>query len=116
MINDASLARMKRGAFLINTARGALVDEAALERALNSGQLAGLALDVFASEPPSIDHPLFRLPNVILSPHAAGSTSEANERLAVGAAQAVLDVLENRIPKHIINSAVLQQCGTTASR
>lgn len=102
-INAARLAEMKLGAFLINTARGSLVDEAALAGALREGRLAGAALDVFQSEPPPPDYALFDLPNVILSPHVAGSTVESNERIIAAAAQAVLDVLEGRTPANVVN-------------
>lgn len=77
MINERTLSMMKRDAILINTARGELVDEAALHRALREGTIAAAGLDAFDQEPPPPDHPLFALPNVVLSPHAAGPTWES---------------------------------------
>jgi len=74
LIDAAALALMKPSAYLINTCRGPVVDEAALTAALTDGQIAGAGLDVFDQEPPPADNPLFRLPNVILTPHFAGPT------------------------------------------
>jgi D-3-phosphoglycerate dehydrogenase len=102
MINAAALAQMKRGARLINTARGELVDEAALAEALRSGHLAGAALDVFAVEPPR-DSPLLAMPNVIATPHVAGSTAEAQEEVGVQIAQQVRDYLSDGVLRNAVN-------------
>ena len=77
LINAASLARMKKGAVLINTARGPLVDEAALIAALKSGHLGGAGVDVYDPEPPKAGHPLFAMDNVVVTPHIAGGTRTA---------------------------------------
>ena len=77
LIGAAEIARMKRGAYLINTARGGLIDEAALEHALESGHLAAAALDAFENEPMPAGHPLLRLKNIVLTPHIAAGTRDA---------------------------------------
>jgi D-3-phosphoglycerate dehydrogenase len=103
LIGRAELARMKPGALLVNTARGAVVDEAALAEVLTEGGLGGAGLDVFASEPLPLHHPLLRLPNVVLSPHAAASSQEALERTAMAVAQVILRVASGRRPATLIN-------------
>jgi len=103
MIGEAQFKMMKRSAFLINCARGPIVDETALVTALKHGAIAGAGLDVFDPEPPAADNPLFGLPNVVLSPHSAGLTVECVIRMATHAAQAIVDVLEGRRPEGIIN-------------
>jgi len=106
LIGAAQLKTMKRSAFLINCARGPVVDEAALVAALKDGTIAGAGLDVFDPEPPRADNPLFGLPNVVLSPHSAGLTVECVIRMATHAAQAIIDVLEGRKPEGVINPEV----------
>ncbi len=102
IINAETLAKMKKGARLVNAARGELVDEAALADALRTGQLAGVALDVFVTEPP-LDSPLVGLPNVIATPHVAGSTEEAQEEVGTQIAQQVRDFLAEGILRNAVN-------------
>jgi D-3-phosphoglycerate dehydrogenase len=102
LIGRSALGRMKPGAFLVNTARGALVDHAALLEALAGGRLGGAGLDVFPQEPVPADDPLLRLPNVVLSPHVAGSSDRALEMTALAVAAAVLQAARGRRPRHVI--------------
>lgn len=102
MINAGTIAQMKKGAFLINCARGELIDEAALAEALKSGKLAGAALDTFAVEPPR-DSPLISLPNLIATPHVAGSTREAQEAVGTAIAQQVRDYLADGLIRNVVN-------------
>ena len=81
LIDAAALAKMKPTAFLINTARGGIVDEAALAAALHEGRLAGAGFDVLTEEPPTAGNPLLDAPNIILTPHSAWSTREARQAL-----------------------------------
>jgi D-3-phosphoglycerate dehydrogenase / 2-oxoglutarate reductase len=111
LIGEAVLRAMKPAARLINTSRGALVDEAALVRALDEGWIAGAALDVLATEPPPADHPLLGRPNVIVTPHVAFASAEAVEELRRRAAEHVACVLRGERPPHIVNPAVLATPG-----
>jgi phosphoglycerate dehydrogenase-like enzyme len=109
LINAARLAQMKPTAYLINVARGPIVDQAALTVALQERRLAGAGLDVFEQEPIDPHDPLLELPNVILAPHALCWTDE----LALGngreACQSLLDVAGGRVPRHVVNREVLDQ-------
>ena len=108
MFNAARLRRMKPSAYLINTARGGIVDEAALYDALSSGKLAGAGLDVFEQEPPPVPNSLFELPNVIIAPHVAGVTREAVDRMSEQTARNILSALEGEpIRQNVINQDVL---------
>jgi len=102
IINAAALALMKKGARLINCARGELIDEAAFAEALRSGQLAGAAVDTFAKEPPK-ESPLVGLSNVIATPHIAGSTAEAQEEVGTAVAQQLRDYLADGIIRNAVN-------------
>jgi D-3-phosphoglycerate dehydrogenase / 2-oxoglutarate reductase len=108
MFNAARLKRMKPSAYLINTARGGIVEEKALHEALVSGQLAGAGLDVFEQEPPAMGHSLFALPNVIMAPHVAGVTREAVDRMSEQTARNILSALDGApIRQNVINPDVL---------
>ena len=108
MFNAARIKRMRPTAYLINTARGGIVSEAALYDALKSGQIAGAGLDVFEQEPPPLGHSLFELPNVIIAPHVAGVTREAVDRMSEQTARNILSVLDGEpIRQNVINQDVL---------
>jgi phosphoglycerate dehydrogenase-like enzyme len=100
MIDEAALRRMKPGAILVNTARGALVDEPALARALADGRLGGACLDVFGGEPVVLPYPLLAMPRVIASPHIAAQTAEAQDREVTQTIEDVVRVLEEKDPVH----------------
>jgi D-3-phosphoglycerate dehydrogenase len=110
LFDAGRLARMKPSAYLVNTARGAIVDESALYAALAAGRPAGAGLDVFDREPAQLDNPLFKLPNVVLTPHAAGGTREAGDRSAITAVRNLLSVLDGRPNReNVVNKEVLDQ-------
>ena len=106
MIGENELKLMKKTAFIINTARGAIIDEKALIKALKEGWIAGAALDVFEEEPPNPDNPLLKMDNVLVTPHFASCTFEAYQREAIMAAEEVLRVLKGEPPKFIANPEV----------
>lgn len=103
LFNAAALARMKKGAVLINTARGPLIDEKALYEALASGHLGGAGLDVWETEPVAPDNPLLALDNVVCQPHVAGITLESCAAIAECDAQQVIDALSGKTPKFLLN-------------
>ena len=105
LVNEDSLARMKPTAFLINVARGGIVDETDLYNALKEGTIAGAALDVFAEEP-TTQSPIFTLPNVVVTPHLGASTAEAQDRAGITAAEQVATALRGAVPIHAINAPV----------
>lgn len=103
LIGEAELRRMKPTAYLINTARGPIVHEAALLRALEEGWIAGAALDVLEHEPPPADHPLLQAPRVILTPHVAFYSEESLQELQRKAAEEVARVLTGQPPRYPVN-------------
>jgi len=105
LIGERQLSLMKKSAYLVNLARGGVVDEAALHAVLNEQRIAGAAIDVMEIEPPSRDNPLIRLGNVIFTPHIGGSTREAQKRGEWGAAQEVVRVLGGKNPVNPIAQA-----------
>jgi D-3-phosphoglycerate dehydrogenase len=104
LVNAAFLARMKPGAFLVNTARGELVDEAGLLAALQSGRLRGAALDVYSQEPPGAEHPLLKLPQVIATPHIGSHADGATNAMGRMALADCLAVLRGEPPRYPVQS------------
>ena len=108
LFNRTMLARLPPHAILVNTARGGIVDEAALHDALKAGDLRGAGLDVFDEEPPPLDHKLMELDNVVLTPHVAGVTAEAMLRMAIESTENVLAGLDGSLdPAMVVNREVL---------
>lgn len=106
IINAETLSLMPKGSYLINVARGALIDEAALLAALHSGHLAGAALDVFDPEPPMTKHPLFTLPNTICTPHIGSYTQASVLRMQVMTCEQIVSALRGECPTNLVNRAV----------
>lgn len=106
MVDDRAFGLMKDGVIFIMTARGGICDEAALERALLSGKVAGAGVDVWWKEPPPLEHPLLKLDNVIATGHLAGGTREARVNLATIAAEQMIGLLRGEYPPRILNPAV----------
>jgi D-3-phosphoglycerate dehydrogenase len=107
LIDARALGLMQKHAYLINTARGEVVNEAALVEALTAGQIAGAGIDVYETEPPRKAHPLFAMDNVIVGSHNLAYTDEMNSRANRSVANAACLVTEGRLPPHVINPAVL---------
>ena len=110
-INAEALKKMKNSAYLINCARGGPVDEEALYHAIQSGDIAGAGLDVFEDEPAPKQHPLWALEQVIVTPHMAAHTKDALIRMAVGAADEIIAVLNGKEPTHCVNRHQLNRTG-----
>jgi D-3-phosphoglycerate dehydrogenase / 2-oxoglutarate reductase len=109
LIGATQLARIKKGARVLNCARGGIINEEALIAALQSGHLAGAALDVFVQEPPPADHPLLKLPNVVVTPHLGASTIEAQVSVALEAAQLLVDFLQRGVVQFAVNMAAVDR-------
>lgn len=107
LVGQQEFERMKPSAYFINAARGAVVDEEAMIRALRNGTIAGAGLDVFEKEPPDPDNPLLAMDNVIVSPHNAALSDGAMLEMAMDSARGILDVLEGRIPEYLCNPDIL---------
>jgi D-3-phosphoglycerate dehydrogenase / 2-oxoglutarate reductase len=109
MVAQDQFARMKPTAFVVNTARGGIINEAALHTALTTGRIAGAGLDVLEREPPDAQHPLLKLPNVVLAPHMAGVTRESLDRMAVSLVNNILSVLDGRPDMgNVVNKEIYQ--------
>lgn len=106
ILNAKTLGFMQKGSYLINAARGALLDEAALIDALRSGHLAGAALDVYDPEPPDTSNPLFTLPNIICTPHIASYTTAGVLRMQIMACEQIASALRGERPSHLVNGDV----------
>jgi len=107
LIGASELARLRPGACVVNVARGPVIDTVALVEALRSGHLGGAALDVFDSQPLPTGHPLWSMPNVLITPHVAGITDDSMRRMGEGAARAVAVLLRGELPPHCSNPQAL---------
>jgi glyoxylate reductase len=108
LINAEKLRLMKRTAYLINNARGPIVDEKALYRALKEGRIAGAGLDVFEQEPTPVDNPLLKLDNVVVAPHISSASQETRSRMAEIAAENLVAFFEGRKPPNLVNPDVMK--------
>ncbi|MBI5931150.1 MAG: hypothetical protein HY862_17705 [Chloroflexi bacterium] len=106
LINQATIAQMKKGVRIVNAARGSLINEVDLAEAVKSGKVAGAALDVYVEEPPKKDNPLIGLPGIIHTPHLGASTLEAQEAVAAEAAEIMLDALLRNEYRNVVNQGV----------
>ena len=109
LVDESALRLMKSTAYLINTSRGPIINEEALQRALTEGWIAGAGLDVLVEEPPSPAHPLLAFDNVVATPHAAFYSETAIEELQRKAAENAAQVLDGELPVHIVNRQVMEQ-------
>ena len=111
LVNESLIGLMKPTAYLVNTARGAIVNQTHLVAALQAGQIAGAALDVFEQEPLPADDPLTQLENVILSPHAMAWSDDLYNGNSMGVCQNILDVFQGNIPQYVVNQDVIEKPG-----
>ena len=114
LLNEARLRKMKPTAYLINTARGALIDETALAKVLNEGVIAGAALDAFVTEPLPAEHPLRTAKNVLLTPHLASFARETGSRVSDTGAQAIVDLMNGLRPQFVVNPEVYKSAALRA--
>jgi phosphoglycerate dehydrogenase-like enzyme len=115
LIGEEQLRSMKPTAYLINTARGALINETALTRALREGWIAGAALDAFTVEPLLADHPLRSAPNLLLTPHLASFARETGERVSLTAARAIVDLMRGCKPQFVVDPSVYDSSNLRAA-
>jgi phosphoglycerate dehydrogenase-like enzyme len=112
IVGAREFGQMKNGAYLVNTSRGGVIDEAAFVAALESGKLRGAALDVLTEEPPPMNHPLFRFSNVIITPHIASDTQETFAKVLNCVVDDILLYLAGKVPNNVVNRDVLSCCSS----
>ena len=108
LVNEEKLKLMKKTAYLINNARGPVVDEKALYAALKEGKIAGAGLDVFEQEPTPVDNPLLKLDNVVVAPHISSASLETRAKMAEMVADNLVAFLEGRKPPNLVNPEALK--------
>ncbi len=111
LLNEETIAKCKDGVKLINCARGGIINEEALVKALDSGKVSGAAIDVYISEPPQYEGPLIQHPKLVSTPHLGASTEEAQEKVAVQIAEQIVDLFNGKEVKGAINAAAIQSSG-----
>ncbi|MBO6519228.1 MAG: hydroxyacid dehydrogenase [Rhodospirillales bacterium] len=118
IVNAETISKMPVGSYVINTARGGLIDEKALLDAVQSGHLAGAGLDTFAAEPPGEDHPFWSEPRIVVTPHIGGVTREAGARVGVAAVSGIFQVLDGEpvSPERIANRALLNKATASVAQ
>ena len=109
MIGKEEFLQMKKSAYLINTARGGVIDEEAFIEALEKKEIAGAGLDVYVKEPPETDNKLFSFDNVVATPHLSSFTDDGKRKMGVGVVRGVLDVLSGEMPEYIVNGEIWEK-------